>query len=913
MNQKLFIGLISSFIVVVLLFLYFFFFKVSNNSPHAIDVVPNTASIILETKNFESTIQSIKSKKFFSQINKAAKLNELTENILSIDSMLNTDKNFNEWKQSKRTTLSIHTDKTNNTHLFIAIEIEENPDVYETFKWLTDKYLNRFKITKRLYNKEFIYDFTDFKGSNNFSIAIKNGILMFAFEGSLVEDALIKCKYYNSYANAGLKSLNFVKSITSDFNIYINYKNIESFFNSFTNESNSQTFSFMPSVANWSGGDLQLKENSVLISGASITDDSLFQFLDMFSDQIPSSQSITDKLPLSTNFYLLQNVSNIVTYQKNLFEYLESNNTLKAYKIYNDSIEDNLNMKFNESFVPSLGNNYLIANINANGLNTDSSWVGVFAPHNLNEFINSAKFIEAKIKASSNDTLDSTRQNSSKFNFLPIGNAMKYYCSGFEKLTINYYCINDGLVLLASNTQVLQHTLDKMSENNTLQSLDSYKEAKSTLSSQNSVELMVLNKNAINLVNTFGNSSIISSVSINKGYYKKAEIFAAQFASQGEKTFSTQLLLQFNKFETNATELMWEANIDTCIISKPYFVSNSNTNEQVILVQDAKFNLYCFDKEGKQLWKEKLNSAIISEVHQLDIFKNGTTEYLFNTNNQLFLLDANGKNIQNFPVWIPAATNFPISVFDFLSDHTYQIFVAGRYYKIWQYDCKGMLQAGFNPKEIWPNAIQPIRGFSLAKENLVYSLNEKGKIDFYLTNGKKSTHVKLDSIISYKYINHKQIDTGTVRFYCLDSTNKLIVQDVFSNGKIKPISEYLLKSNIGFELLINNQLNDENYFIKTNNSYEIYNHKMELEFSYNWSDSTIDNRPELVNLDGRISFAYLSQMNCELNISDSKGKPYSMFKFKGCKQFGFGNLYSDADMYLALGSKENKLFVYRVK
>jgi hypothetical protein len=224
-----------------------------------------------------------------------------------------------------------------------------------------------------------------------------------------------------------------------------------------------------------------------------------------------------------------------------------------------------------------------------------------------------------------------------------------------------------------------------------------------------------------------------------------------------------------------------------------------------------------------------------------------------------------------------------------------------------------MLQAGFNPKEIWPNAIQPIRAFTLAKENIIYSLNEKGNIDFYLSNGKKYNSIKLDSSISFKYINHKQIDTGTVRFYCLDSTNKLIVQDVFSNGKIKPISEFLIKSNNRFELLANKNSNDEHYFIKTNNSYEFYNHKMELGFSYSWSDSTIDNQPEIVNIDGRMAVAYLSQNNCELNISDGNGKPYSMFKFRGCKQFGFGNLYSDADMYLALGSKENKLFVYRVK
>ena len=913
MNQKLFIGLISSFIVVVLLFLYFFFFKVSNNNPHAIDIVPNNASIIFETQNFESTIQSIRSKKFFNQINKASKLNELTENILSIDSLLNIDKRFNEWKQSKRTTLSIHTDKSDNTHIFIAIEIEENPDVIETFKWLTDVYANRFKITKRLYNKEYIYDFTDFKSSNNFSIAVKKGILMFAFEGSLVEDALVKCKYYNSYAQTELKSLNFVKSITSDFNIYINYKNLGRLLNSFSNESNSDFFSNLPSFANWSGGDLQLNDNHIAVSGASVTDDSLFQFLDIFSDQIPSSQVVTDKLPQTTNFYLLQNVSNILSYQKNLTEYLGSANLLKDYKKYNDSIEDNLNIRLNESFVPSLGYNYILANINSNGLSADSSWVGVFAPHNLNEFINSAKFIEAKIKSSSNDTIDSTRQSSSKFNSLPIGNVLKYYCSGFEKLNVNYYCINNGLVLTASNTQVLQHFMDKMQENNTLQALETYKDVKQNLSAQNSVEMMVFNKNAINLVNTFGNPSIISSVSINKGYYKKAEIFAAQFAAQGEKTFSTQFILQFNKSESNPTELIWETNLDTTIITKPCFINNSNTNEQVILVQDANYSLYCFDKEGKQLWKEKLSAKILGEIQPLDIYKNGTTQYLFNTSNQLFLLDANGKNMQNYPIWIPAATNYPISLFDFYSDHSYQIFIAGKYYKLWQYDGKGILQAGFNPKEIWPNSIQPLKGFTLAKEHIIYSLNEKGILDFYSINGKKFNNIKFDTTLSYKYVNHLQLDTGTVRFYCLDSSNNLHIQDVFSNASIKLVSEYLIKTNLYFSLMANKQSNEEHYVVQTYNSYEIYNHKMQLRLSYNWIDSNYENSPEIVYIDGKLSFAFISPNNCELNISDTNGKLNSAYKFKGCMHFGFGYLYSDADLYLALGSNDKKLFVYRVK
>lgn len=914
MNQKLFIGLISSFIVVIVLFLYFFFFKVSNNNPHAIDVVPGSACIIFETQNLESTVQSIISENFYKQINKSPNLNELTSDILEIDSVLNTDKNFNEWKQSKRSVISFHTDKGKNIHIFMAVEIEESPDVIETFKWLTNKYNNRYKITKRLYNKELIYDFTDFSSARNFSVAIYKGILMFAFDGMLVEDAIIKCKYYNSYTESELKNLNFVKSITSDFNIYINYKNIGKFFNCFTSESYNSTFSFLSDLANWSGGDIQVNANNILVSGASITDDSLFQFLDIFSEQIPAFQAITDKLPQTTNFYLLQNISNVVAYQKNLIEYMNSTKTISVFKRDLDSVEENLHIKFNEAFIPSLGNNYLLASLSANGLSMDSSWVGIFSPTNLNEFINSVKQLESKIKSSASDTIvDTVKTSSSKYNTLPIGNVLKYYCAGFEKLNIQYYSINNGLVIMASNTQLIQHFIEKMNENNTLQSLDSYKEIKLTLSPQSSVEMMVFNKNAINLVNSFASPSLISSVSINKGYFKKAEIFSAQFAAQGEKTFSTQLALQFNKSETNGNELIWESVLDTCIVSKPTIVNHTPSNEQVLLVQDALFNLYCINKDGKQLWKEKINSKIISHITQVDVFSNGSTQYLFNTNNQIFLLDGNGKNMQNYPIWIPAATNYPISVFDFQSDHSYKIFVSGKYYKLWQYDIKGMLQTGFNPKEIWPNSIQPIHGFTFGKDNFVYSLNEKGMLNIYRTDGKKYTDIHVDSLLSYKYVNHFQLDTGSIRLFCLDSTNTLHISDFYSTGITKPISEYLVKNNKQFKLLFNSRGEVENYVLKTNNTYEVYDNKMQVKFSYLQQDSIIDNSPEIIYLEGKPIYAFISPNNCELILNDIRGKAYNTFKYKGCRQFGFGNLFSDSDLYLVIGSDDNKLSVYRVK
>ena len=59
---------------------------------------------------------------------------------------------------------------------------------------------------------------------------------------------------------------------------------------------------------------------------------------------------------------------------------------------------------------------------------------------------------------------------------------------------------------------------------------------------------------------------------------------------------------------------------------------NDRQNKEVI-VQDNANNLYLINKEGVRLWKVKLSDKILGDVYQVDYYRNGKLQYLFNRNN----------------------------------------------------------------------------------------------------------------------------------------------------------------------------------------------------------------------------------------------------------------------------------------
>ncbi len=95
---------------------------------------------------------------------------------------------------------------------------------------------------------------------------------------------------------------------------------------------------------------------------------------------------------------------------------------------------------------------------------------------------------------------------------------------------------------------------------------------------------------------------------------------------------------------------VWESLLDTAVIIKPALVINHNTQEKEIFVQDASHKIYLINSTGRILWEQTLEGPIMSKIAQVDFFKNGKLQYLFNTADKLHLIDRNGNYVERYPV-----------------------------------------------------------------------------------------------------------------------------------------------------------------------------------------------------------------------------------------------------------------------
>lgn len=144
---------------------------------------------------------------------------------------------------------------------------------------------------------------------------------------------------------------------------------------------------------------------------------------------------------------------------------------------------------------------------------------------------------------------------------------------------------------------------------------------------------------------------------------------------------------------------IWRGKLDSTINSRPWFVEDlTEKNDHDVVIQDVTGRLYYMDKSGKLLWSKDLNEPIIGDIHQVDLYKNGKLQLVFNTATQIHLIDRLGNNVEQFPISLPAKAANGMLVVDYDNRRNYRYFVACENYKIFGYYANGKPLPGWSPK-----------------------------------------------------------------------------------------------------------------------------------------------------------------------------------------------------------------------
>ncbi|GAO28279.1 DUF3352 domain-containing protein [Geofilum rubicundum] len=357
---------------------------------------------------------------------------------------------------------------------------------------------------------------------------------------------------------------------------------------------------------------------------------------------------------------------------------------------------------------------------------------------------------------------------------------------------------------------------------------------------------------------------------------------------------------------------IWQSRLDSTITTKPALVDNHETGEKEILVQDHKHNLYLINHMGRILWKRALDGPILSEITQIDYYKNNKLQYLFNTPDKIYLLDRNGNHVARFPLNLPDKATNGLSVFDYDKDLEYRIFIALADKHVYLYDKTGNRITGWSVPQTEGHVTTPLQHFNnQGRDYLVFSDEYKN----YILNRRGDPRVS-PSIHFFRnpnspfYLQGRNSDQPAL---VTTTTTGELVHIALPSGKTTLTQLFDGPSNHHFTL-INGSSPQPEYLYVTKDQLLLFNHNGQEKVNISF-EKPIHAMADIYQFSSSdIKIGVVEQSGGKIHLINKDGSHYNGFPLKGLSRFSIGFLKTSAYRFnLITGGEHNYLYNYRVE
>ena len=277
--------------------------------------------------------------------------------------------------------------------------------------------------------------------------------------------------------------------------------------------------------------------------------------------------------------------------------------------------------------------------------------------------------------------------------------------------------------------------------------------------------------------------------------------------------------ISIKKSEAKKSEknILWKLKLPT-ISWGPYTLKNHRTGTKDIVVLDTLNTFYLIGANGKIKWSKSLSSPIIGKIKQIDAYKNNKYQMVFNTQQEVHILDILGNEIDDFPIKLPFNANNEIAVFDYDNNNDYRFILAAKNGVIYNYNLFGEKVEGWKYPKLKGEITHPLTHFAINGKDYIFSLKNNGKLS--LLNRKGEVRYSINNTISTNQSSNFYINKS----FNIDSSS-LIFEDTLggiSEFKFSGFLKSLYTANNNEISLNYNSASDEvSYYAKTKNNLKI--------------------------------------------------------------------------------------------
>lgn len=504
--------------------------------------------------------------------------------------------------------------------------------------------------------------------------AVKSGVLLLSAEHIPVEEAIRTMDApVNLLSNRDFQKVGKTAGLYADANVYVNYGQWRNFLATLLNEHGKSASFFDYPLASWSALDLNLRSDEVMLNGFVHVPDSSDHYFSIFRDQKGQELEVDKIMPVNTAFLLYYGVSHFQTFYQQYQTLLRRQQVFFSY----DQRKDDFNQR-----------------IGSNVEDYCLSWIGremaifITEPAHKNQPQLSYLALSAQDTEKAMEQLQKlsialgqqpeaeTYADHQLFN-LQLNDAYGLLLGApFEGFNDVYATELDGYLVLAKTKSALRNLINFYGAENTLRKDDNFSSFTANLGAKSNLLLYSGISRSPDLYSPFLTFPGAAALNQHLSLVRDFEGAAFQLVEADNDLFYNNFYLRHNPVYTRESGAFWELALDTAITYGPQLVLNHNTESKEIVVQDVNHVLHLISNTGKILWQKKLSGPILGKIQQIDVYKNNKLQLLFNTPEQLYLIDRNGNSVDGFPVALKSPATAPLGLFDYDQSRDYRILIA---------------------------------------------------------------------------------------------------------------------------------------------------------------------------------------------------------------------------------------------
>ena len=902
------------------------FFILNGRNKHtsdAIRTIPIDAAIILKTNNFGHLSDVLyQTNEFWEGIgsfNLVADANhffEITERLKE------KSPTFSSLLFNNTLFMSAHPVGKGSAELFFAANLPEKiraSDVRNLFEQELDE---SYKLESKDYNDAVIYTYSH-KGEDNgtsFSFSIHQGVVMYSPSSLLVESALGQltsgvslvdnAHFMEAYHTAGTRVVA---------NLFVNYARLPNIFLQHVHSRQREATLNIAKLGRWSELDLTIKNDEFFLNGFAQAPDSVNTFLKVFTKQKPVEMRVHNILPTQTAAIVYLGISNLQTYFSSYRQVLSSKGKIRTHEAALKKYNSELGCNVEQLYLNIFENEVSLAFIPFEGEDYENSWfVATRVKSQSQAKQEFDKIIEGYAKSQrvsvsnfeQNFAID--REKSVKIYKLPkAGLHQVLFGNIFSPAADSYFTFIDSYVVFGSSFKALSRLVLAKVHNKQLALEPSYKEFSQGLTAESNFVAYINPGKAEMLYGQMLNPSSAARILSRDEAMSRIQGMAIQLTG-GKSLIYQNVYSRYSPHTYDSPQTVWETRLDTSISIKPQLVINHSTQAREIFVQDNSNNIYLINEVGRVLWKRPLPDPIMGEVHQVDAYRNGKLQILFNTKTSLHLIDRNGNNVDGFPVKLLSPATNPVAAFDYENNRNYRFFIATEDGKVYVYDRSGKTVMGWDFERSERAVTQQIKHFRagardfivFADVNRLYILDRKGdsrvKITDFFTKAENAT-ITLD-----------RASSSSPRFVTTDSLG--VVKYIYLDGKVESKAIQRVSSNHVFDFQdVNGDGNNDFIFLDAD-KLSVFNQSGKELFSQKFKESML---PTVIyfHFSARDrKLGVVSAESSQIYLINGDGSLYKGFPLKGVTPFSIGRFAGSKSTFnLIAGSSTGYVLNYAVQ